>query len=259
MTATLSIAIITLNEEANIRRTLESVRWADEIVVLDSGSTDGTVAICREYTDKVFHQDWLGFSGQKNAAIDRTSGDWVLSLDADEPVEPALAEEIRSLIALPGACVGYRIPRKTFFLGKWVRYGGWYPDLNLRLFRKGKGRFIERAVHESLRVDGTIGRTRNAIRHYAYPDLASYLDSINRYSSLAVEVMAEQGIPAVKAGWPSLLLRPLFTFLHRYIFRLGFLDGKHGLVLNTFHAIYVFTKYAKAWERRTRQTGTPAR
>lgn len=249
MNARLSVAIITLNEEAIIRRTLESVRWADEIIVLDSGSTDRTVSICREFTDKVFHQDWLGFSGQKNAAIDRASGDWVLSLDADEPIEPGLAAEIREILASPGAHDGYRIPRKTFFLGKWIRRGGWYPDLNLRLFRKGKGRFEERQVHEAIRISGSVGRTAHAIEHYAFPDLASYMRSINSYSSLAVAEMEKRGISHGKTGWPNLLLRPLFTFVYKYVVRLGFLDGKHGLVLNLFHAYYVFAKYAKAWEK----------
>jgi glycosyltransferase involved in cell wall biosynthesis len=248
MTQRLSVAIITRNEEANIRRTLESVKWADEIVVVDSGSTDGTVAICREYTDKVIHQDWLGFSRQKNLAIERTTGDWVLSLDADEPVEPALAEEIRRILSRPDALDGYRIPRKTFFLGKQVRYGGWYPDHNLRLFRRGKGRFEDRVVHEAIKVQGTIGNTRHALLHYAYPDLTSYMSSINKYSSLAVSVMAEKGVDNFKSGWVNILFRPAFTFLLKYFIRLGFLDGKRGLVLNLFHSYYVFAKYAKAWE-----------
>ena len=249
----LSVTIITLNEEANIRRTLESVKWADEIIVLDSGSTDRTVEICREYTEKVFTQQWLGYSGQKNAAIDRAAGEWILSLDADEPVEGALAEEIRTVISSSDACDGYRIPRKTFFLGKWVRHGGWYPDYNLRLFRRGKGRFEQRAVHEAVTVRGTIGRTDHAIEHYAVPDLASYMSAINKYSSLAVTEMSQRGITAFKAGWVNILLRPLFTFVLKYLFRLGFLDGKHGLVLNLFHAYYVFAKYAKAWEHSSRQ------
>jgi len=248
MNAKLSITIITLNEESNIRRTLESVRWADEIIVLDSGSTDRTVSICREYTDKVFSQQWLGFSGQKNAAIDKATGDWVLSLDADEPVESALAGEIRTIIASSNACDGYLIPRKTFFLGKWIRHGGWYPDYNLRLFRKGKGRFEERKVHEAIRVDGPVDHTRNAILHYAYPDLASYLSTINKYSSLAVDVMAEKGVSPVRTTWLNIVFRPVFTFCLKYFFRLGFLDGKHGLILNIFHSYYVFAKYAKAWE-----------
>ena len=248
MNAKLSVTIITLNEEANIRRTLESVKWADEIIVLDSGSTDRTVSICREFTDKVIHQDWLGFGKQKNAAIDSATGDWVLSLDADEPIEPQLAEEIRSITASPAAFDGYKIPRKTYFLGTWIRHGGWYPDYNLRLFRKGKGRFEERLVHEAVKVDGSMGKTAHAIMHHAYPDLSSYLASINKYSSLAVDVMAEKSIPVRKTSSFNILLRPILTFILKYFFRLGFLDGKRGLILNLFHSWYVFAKYAKARE-----------
>jgi glycosyltransferase involved in cell wall biosynthesis len=258
MSQKLSVAIITFNEEANIRRTLESVKWADEIIVVDSGSTDKTSAICREYTDKVMHQAWLGFSRQKNLAIENTSHDWVLSLDADEPIEPALAEEIRGIISSPDSLDGYRIPRKTFFLGKQMRHGGWYPDYNLRLFRRGKGKFEDRAVHEAIKVDGTIGNTRHALFHYAYPDLASYLSSINKYSSLAVSVMAEKGIDGFKAGWVNILCRPVLTFLLKYFIRLGFLDGKRGLVLNLFHSYYVFAKYAKAWEWRVNNSAKGA-
>jgi len=254
---TLSVAIITFNEKQNIRRTLESVKWANEIIVVDSGSTDGTTAICREYTDKVFHQDWLGFARQKNLAIDKTSGDWILSIDADEPVEPGLAGEIIAIMQSPDALDGYYIPRKTFFLGKQIRYGGWYPDYNLRLFRKGKGRFEERAVHEAIRLQGPAGRMRHAVLHYAYPDLASYMSSINRYSSLAVTVMHEQGINDFQTGIINILLRPFFTFMLKYFIRLGFLDGKHGLVLNLFHSYYVFAKYAKAWELKKGKTLSP--
>ena len=255
----LSVAIITHNEEKNIRRTLESVAWADEIIVVDSGSTDNTVAICREYTDKVVNQDWLGFARQKNLAIDRATGDWVLSLDADEPIESALAEEIRGIIAGPDALDGYRIPRKTFFLGKQIRYGGWYPDRNLRLFRKNAGRFEERAVHEAIKVQGAVGNTRHAILHYAYNDLAAYMSSINKYSSLAVTVMAEKKISRFKSSWVNILFRPAGTFMIKYFLRLGFLDGKHGLILNFFHSYYVFAKYAKAWEYRSRVQGPGSR
>ncbi len=258
MNAKLSVAIITYNEEKNIRRTLESVKWADEIVVVDSGSTDGTVDICRKYTNKVFHQNWLGFARQKNLALEKTTGDWILSLDADEPIEEALSKEIRKIIASSSSLDGYRIPRKTFFLGKWVRHGGWYPDYNLRLFRKEKGRFQERAVHEAVRVKGTVGNTHHAIEHYAYPDLVSYLSAINKYSSLAVEVMAEKGISRVRTSWLNIFFRPVFTFVLKYFLRLGFLDGKHGLVLNLFHSCYVFVKYAKAWECTQMRRGNRA-
>jgi len=255
MSPKLSIAIITYNEEPNIRRTLESVRWADEIVVVDSGSTDKTVEICQEYTDKVVYQEWLGFSSQKNFAIDNTTGEWVLSLDSDEPVEPELGDEIRRIVASPDTFDGYRIPRKTYFLDKQIRHGGWYPDYNLRLFRKGKGRFENRAVHEAIKVEGRIGTTEHALLHYAYPDLTSYMTSINKYSSLAVDVLAEKGISRFKTGWVNIILRPPATFMHKYFLRLGFLDGKAGLVLNLFHSYYVFAKYAKAWEYLEKNSG----
>jgi len=254
----LSIVIITYNEEPNIRRTLESVRWADEIVVVDSGSTDKTVAICKEYTDKVIYREWLGFSSQKNFAIDNTKGEWVLSLDADEPIEPELGDEIRRIVASTDALDGYRIPRKTYFLDRQIRHGGWYPDYNLRLFRKGKGRFGKRAVHETIKVDGRVGTTEHALLHYAYPDLASYMTSINKYSSLAVHVLAEKGISRFKVGWVNIIFRPLATFMLKYFLRLGFLDGKPGLVLNLFHSYYVFAKYAKAWEYLEKSSGRGA-
>lgn len=246
----LSVAIITYNEEKVIRRTLESVKWADEIVVVDSGSTDGTTAVCREYTDKVFIRGWLGYADQKNFAIDKTTGDWVLSLDADEPIEDHLAQEIRNIISSPAHFNGYRIPRKTYFLGKGIKYGGWYPDYNLRLFRKGTGKFIDRAVHEAIQVEGAVGTTRHAILHYAYPSIEIYMDKINKYSSLSVQVMSEKGIGRFKTGCINIVFRPAFTFIYKYFFRLGFLDGKAGLVLNLFHSYYVFAKYAKSWEHR---------
>jgi len=135
-----------------------------------------------------------------------------------------------------------------------MRYGGWYPDLNLRLFRRGKGRFEERAVHEALKVDGTVGVTRHALEHHTYPDLASFMTTINKYSSLAVDVMAQKRLSRAKTSWLSIVIRPLFTFFHKYVIRLGFLDGKRGLVLNLFHAYYVFAKYAKAWERTVKRS-----
>ena len=255
MSPKISIAIITYNEEQNIRRTLESVRWADEIVVVDSGSTDKTVEICQEYTDKIIYQEWLGFSSQKNLAIDNAKGEWVLSLDADEPVEPELSDEIRRIVVSPESCDGYRIPRKTYFLNKQIRHGGWYPDYNLRLFRKGKGRFEKRAVHEAIKVDGRIGTAKHALLHYAYPDLAAYMTSINKYSSLSVKVMEEKGIIRAKAGWINIIFRPFASFILKYFCRLGFLDGKAGLVLNIFHSYYVFAKYAKAWEHLEKSGG----
>lgn len=253
----LSVTIVTFNEGPNIRRTLESVKWADEIVVVDSGSTDGTADICRAYTKKVVYQGRIGVAKNKNFAIDNATGDWVLSLDADEPVEEALAGEIRAIISSPEARDGYRIPRKTYFLGKLIKHGGWYPDYNLRLFRRAKGRFEERAVHEAVKVEGTVGVTKHAIDHYAYPDLGMFLRKMNTYSSLAVDVMAKKGISAFQSSWLNIAFRPLLTFVYKYFFRLGFLDGKHGLVLNLVHSWYVFAKYAKAWEFGQKQQQAP--
>ncbi|HEY8368313.1 MAG TPA: glycosyltransferase family 2 protein [Thermodesulfobacteriota bacterium] len=244
------MALVCRDEARIIDRTLAAASFADEIVVVDSGSTDGTVEIARRYTPHVIHHPWLGYAEQKNLAIERTTGDWILSLDADEIVEPDLAEEIRAIVADPASLPAYRIPRKLVFLGRVIRHGGWYPDLNLRLFRRGVGRFEPRRVHEAIRVDGPVGRTRGALRHESHPSLESYLDTMNRYSSLAVEEMvARGGIRLSAVSGPALLARPLGTFLYRYVLRGGFLDGRPGLVLNLMHAGYVLAKYAKAYER----------
>jgi glycosyltransferase involved in cell wall biosynthesis len=250
----LSVTIVTYNEAQNIRRTLESVKWVDEIVIVDSGSADDTVQICKEYGARIIHEGRIGVAKVKNIAIEKASGEWILSLDADEPIEPALAEEIRTLISSPASLDGYRIPRRTFFLEKEMKHGGWYPDYNLRLFRKEKGRFEERAVHEAMKVQGTVGTTKHAIEHYAYSDISLFLTKMNTYSSLAVNVMAKKGVGFYQASWINIFFRPLFTFIYKYFFRLGFLDGKHGLIINLLHAYYVFTKYAKAWEYKEKKS-----
>ncbi len=244
------MALICRDEARIIDRTLGSVAFADEIVVVDSGSTDGTLEIVRRHTPHVVQQPWLGYAAQKNLAIDRTTGDWILSLDADEIVEPDLAEEIRAIVADPAALAAYWIPRRLVFLGRVIRHGGWSPDLNLRLLRRGAGRFEPRRVHEAVRVEGPVGRTRGALRHESHPSLEAYLDTMNRYSSLAALEMAERGgIRAGRVCGPALLGRPLGTFLYRYVLLGGFLDGRPGLVLNLMHAGYVLAKYAKAYER----------
>ncbi|HWP35784.1 MAG TPA: glycosyltransferase family 2 protein, partial [Thermodesulfobacteriota bacterium] len=246
----LSVAMICCNEARIIDRALASVAFADEIVVVDSGSTDGTLEIARRHTPHVYQHPWLGYAAQKNLAIERTRGEWILSLDADEIVEPDLAAEIQAIVAGPSPFVAYRIPRKLVFLGRVIRHGGWYPDLNLRLFRRGAGRFPPRRVHEHLRVEGPVGRTRGALRHESHPTLEAYLDTMNRYSTLAVEEMAAGGgIPRWRVSAPALLLRPAATFLYRYLVLGGFLDGRPGLILNLLHSGYVLAKYAKAYER----------
>ena len=242
----LSVVIITLNEEANLGRTLASVAWADEVIVVDSGSTDRTREIAESNGARFVVEPWKGFAPQKNSALEKAGGDWILSLDADEEVEPALADEIRRAIGASPSVKGFYVARKNFFLGRWMRHGGFYPDRKLRLFRRGSGRFEDRPVHEDAQVDGVTGTLSGHLLHRAYPTLASYLEHMNRYSSLGAQLSAGQrprGFSLI-----DIVVRPQLTFFYNYILRGGFLDGRQGLLLHLYHAGYVSWKYAKAWE-----------
>jgi glycosyltransferase involved in cell wall biosynthesis len=269
---TLSVVIITFNEEANIGRTLESVQSLvrdpnSEIIVVDSGSTDRTVELARSYGATVFIEEWKGYAAQKNSAIDKASGDYVLSLDADEEVSAELSEEIaRNLESAEGTrnlrqpmadgnivpifVNGFWISRKNYFLGRWIKHGGFWPDRKLRLFRCGTGRFRETAVHETLALGEHNGKTSRrlsgALIHHSYPTLSDYIEHMNRYSSLGAGTAASQGNK--RFAVINIILRPLATFVYNYFFRLGFLDGREGLLLHLYHAVYVSWKYAKAWE-----------
>ena len=255
--STLSVAIIALNEEENLARTLKSVRFADEIVVVDSGSTDRTVEIAESFGAKVFTEPWKGFARQKNSAIDRCVGTWVLSLDADEELTEELGAEIRSMLETDGQAAppvdGYRLRLRHVFLGRWVRHGGYYPDLKLRLFRRisaaGPTQFTERAVHESVRVEGRVETMQNDFLHHGYPNLEIYLEHMNRYSTLGGQLAAAKGKvgQSLAAFCWNVLLVPTLTFVWNYGFRLGFLDGREGLLLHLYHSGYVSWKYAKAW------------
>lgn len=247
----ISVALITLNEEANLPRTLESLQplvrdGQGEIVVVDSGSTDRTLEIARSFHARIFTESWKGFAAQKNSAMEKTTGEWVLQLDADEALEKELADEISRELGRDGEAVGYWIPRKNFFLGRWIKHGGFYPDPKLRLIRRGAGKFAEYGAHPTIKVDGATGRLKHALVHNAYPTLRGYIDHMNSYSSSGAEV-------AVAAGHRSfnllnIVVRPKLTFIYNYIFRLGFLDGREGFLLHLYHAVYVSWKYAKAWE-----------
>ena len=241
---TLSVVVITFNEEANLGRLLESTRLADEHIVLDCGSTDRTLEIARAFGARTITENWKGYAAQKNSAIDKTTGDWVLSLDADEAAEPELMEEIRHVLDHNPPVDGYYMPRKNYFLGRWIRHGGFYPDRKLRLFRRGRGRFGERAVHEVVQVDGPAGTLNHALVHNAYPTLEGYIEHMNRYSSLGAEMKGNRGFSVL-----NIVINPLATFVYNYFFRLGLLDGREGLLLNLYHSVYVSWKYAKAWER----------
>ncbi len=241
----ISVAIITKNEERNIRECLESVRWADEIVVVDNGSSDETVRICREFGARVFEEEWKGYSGQKNSAVEKTRNEWVLSLDADERVNPELRREIEAALREDSSIDGYFMPRKNFFLGRWIRYCGWYPDRNLRLFRKSLGLFQERAVHEKVELRGKTAVLQHPLIHETYRSLSEYFERMNRYSSLAAREMRGEGR---KCRFTDLILRPPFTFLQMYVLRAGFLEGYFGLLLSLLYSFYTFAKYAKLRE-----------
>lgn len=246
----LSVAIVAMNEEAIIGRTLESVGWADEIVLVDSGSTDGTCDIARQYNARVLLKEWQGFSPQKSCAFENCTQGWILSLDADEVVTPELAEEIRGVVDNPDSLNGYWIPRKNLFLQKWIRFGGFYPDPKLRLFRRGRGFMTGAEPHPRIdlrpEVDQRTGRLRNPMVHYAYPTLSSYMSHMNSYSSAGARAAVANGHRGFSIL--NIVVRPLLTFIYNYFFRLGFLDGREGLLLHLYHAVYVSNKYAKVWE-----------
>ncbi|MGA8109154.1 MAG: glycosyltransferase family 2 protein [Acidobacteriaceae bacterium] len=251
MTLTLSVAIITKDEEANLARTLGSVRWADEIVIVDCGSTDRTAEIARTFGVKFFVEAWTGFGAQKNAAIAKCASDWVLALDADEEVSAALGGEIRQLLQSQPASDAFMLPRRNYFLGRWMRHGGYFPDPKLRLFRRGSAAFEERAVHETMRSSGAVGQMRGELLHHAYPTLDGYIEHMNRYSALGAGQAVERG--KTSRGLPAFLwnvgIVPAATFAYNYVVRLGCLDGREGLLLHLYHSGYVSWKYAKAWER----------
>ena len=252
----LSVAIITLNEETNLSRTLAGVRWADEIVVVDSGSTDRTVEIARSVGAHVVQRPWPGFAAQKNFALAQCTGTWVLSLDADEELSPELQREIRALLATDPPADAFRLRRRNLFLGRWIRRGGFYPDAKLRLFRRATGavpfppQFSDRPVHETIPFAGHTQTLNHDLIHHAYPTLAAYLEHMNRYSTLGAEVLVGKG--RVSRSFPAFFLHifyvPQLTFCWNYFVRLGFLDGREGLLLHLYQAVYTSWKYAKAWE-----------
>src|SRR5664279_1704744 len=256
MRKTISVAIITYNEEANLGRTLASVAWADEIIVVDSGSTDRTAEIAREYGAKFFREDWKGFAGQKNFAVAKSSGDLVLSLDADEEVSTALAAEILGVLGANNSSKrAYTLPRRNHFLGRWIRHGGYYPHRKLRLFSRGACIFKERQVRESMRLiaeDVELDEItlRGDLIHHCYPTLEDYILHMQRYSSLGAEQARLEGKTSATmlAFAGNIIVNPAATFVYNYIFRAGFLDGCEGLLLHIYHSVYISWRYAKAWQ-----------
>jgi glycosyltransferase involved in cell wall biosynthesis len=281
----LSVVLITYNEEANLARTLQSVRplvrdGQGEIIVVDSGSTDRTAEIAKSFGARVVVEAWKGYAAQKNSTIEKATGDWILSLDADEELDLQLQSviataleslervdalqrqtdahpfmmqdaraELASYIDIKGdqTTAGIWIARKNEFLGRWMRHGGFWPDRKLRLFRRGCGFFEERAVHETVQVNGpTATLKQGALLHHCYPTLSDYIDHMNRYSSLGAEIAVAEGRTGLSVI--NIAFRPLATFFYNYFLRLGFLDGREGLLQHLCHAVYVSWKYAKVWE-----------
>lgn len=255
----LSVIIITKNEEQNMRGCLEAVTWADEIIVVDSGSTDNTVAICKELGVKVLVMDWPGFGPQKNRALDLATGDWVLSLDADERVSAELRREIQSIIDNPGEHAAFSIPRSSSYCGRVMRHSGWWPDYVTRLFLRGRARFSNALVHERLQVEGSIGKLKQSLMHEAFRDLEQVLNKINAYSSAGAENLFRSGR---RTSIATAMFRASWAFLRSYVLWVGFLDGREGFMLALNAAEVTFYRYVKLrllWESHGRLRGETGR
>jgi glycosyltransferase involved in cell wall biosynthesis len=251
-----TVTIITLDEAAKIGAALDSAAWADEIVVVDSGSRDDTVAIARARGVRVETRAWTGYVDQKNHAAALASHDWIFSIDADERITPPLAAELRQLLAAEPAARAYRVPRITFHLGRWIRSTDFYPDLQTRLYDRRAARWQGKYVHESVTVDGPVGRLAHELQHVSYRDLCEHLERMNRYTTLAARQMHEAGR---RAGPLDLLLRPPAAFLRNFVLRQGFRDGTAGLTLSLVNSYSVLLKFAKLWELQHVQKGGPHR
>ncbi len=246
----ISATIITRNEERNIAAALRSLAWADEIILVDSESTDRTVEIARGFTDKIFIREWPGYSKQKNFAAEQAANDWIFNLDADERLTDALIAEIQQLKDQTADAAAFEMPRKTFYLGRWIKHAGWYPDYKLRLYDRTRSRWRGDFVHESVETQGKIKRLRGDLLHYTVMNSSEHHTRLDRYTSLAAEELFTKGKRASLAG---ILLSPMTAFLRSYIFRLGFLDGTPGLAISYFAAHYVFLRNLKLWERSSGQ------
>lgn len=244
--ASISVFVLAKNEEERIERCLRSIDWADErIVVVDEETTDATAEIARPFaTDLVIHR-WLGFSATKQYALERATGDWVLWIDADEVAEPALAESIQRAVSDPRGRVGFKIKRRNHYLGKIVRHGAWSNDSVVRLFRREAGRFDDRAVHESVEVKGAVGELDGFLDHYSYRDLDHHQEKIRTWARLWAKQAMSDG---KRATMLDLLFRPPLRFIKGYFLKVGFLDGRVGLILAFMDAVYVGMKYARLCE-----------
>jgi glycosyltransferase involved in cell wall biosynthesis len=243
----ITAVIITKDEERNITACLESLRWVDEIIVVDACSSDRTVEIARQYTDRVFVRSWPGFGPQKNFGIDQATGDWILVVDADERVTGPLREEITALLraAPPADLVGFEIPRRNYFYGKWIRGGGIYPDHQLRLFRRSAGRYDDVLLHERLRLGGPVARLETPMDHYSMASIGAHVKKMTRYTTLGA---GEKLKVRARVTTLDLAGNHLATIFRTYVLRGGYRDGLHGVIVALFAGMHTFVKYAKAWE-----------
>jgi glycosyltransferase involved in cell wall biosynthesis len=246
-----TVTVITKNEADALADALRSVSWADEIIVVDAESTDETAAIARQFTDRVYERPWPGYVDQKNHAASLATNDWIFSLDADERVTPALRDEIRARLQSEPAACAFRVPRVSFYFGKWIRTTDMYPDYQLRLYDRRRARWDGMFVHESVRADGNVEYLKNELQHHPYRDLSEHLVRMDRYTTLAAHQMHAQG---KRAHALQLFLHPKLAFLRNYILKGGFRDGTAGLVISLVNSYYVFLKFAKLWELQRRRS-----
>lgn len=242
----ISATIITLNEEENIAEALESLAWADEIIVVDSESTDRTVEIALRFTEKVITQKWLGYAAQKNFATRQATHDWVFNLDADERLSAELQSQIATLKTAESPDVAaFEMPRKVYYLGRWIQHSGWYPDYKIRLYDRTRGQWVGKYVHESVKVDGQVRRLDGDILHYTVRSASEHHQRLDRYTTLAAQEAFEKGR---RASFAAMMFAPFATFIKSYFLKLGFLDGIQGVAIAYFAGHYVFSKNLKLWE-----------
>ncbi|MFP4055617.1 MAG: glycosyltransferase family 2 protein [Candidatus Brocadiia bacterium] len=245
MPATLTVIVPTFNEEHNIRQCLESARWADDLFVVDSFSTDRTLEIAREYTDHIVRHEYVNSATQKNWAIPQATTDWVMVLDADERITPELQARIQGILERGTPYDGFAIRRMTIYFGKLIRHCGWHKDYLVRLWRRGKGRYEDLEVHADVVVDGKVGTIREHLLHDTYRSFSHFLEKLDRYTTWGANDLHKRG---KKASWANLTVRPLWRFFRMYVLRHGFLDGKRGFMLCSFATMNVLLKYAKLWD-----------
>lgn len=241
-----SVLLPTFNNAATVRDTLESIKWADEILVVDSYSSDDTLAICAEYGARIIQHEYVNSAKQKNWALPQCRHEWVLQIDTDEVFEPGLRDEIEAAVAAAGPEVdAFRLPRRNHFLGRWVRFGDLYPDHQIRVLRRDRCRWAEREVHAHVEAQGEVGTLSGCILHYGAPNLSKQVGNLNRYSRYEADEMAKRG---TRFRWHHLVIRPWLVFAHRYVLQQGFRDGWRGFILCVYYAVYVFLSRAKLWE-----------